>query len=80
MQLTIMSLSGQVRYLKYSSSFVVQLVLERLQKFNESVWFEELNLLKQIHLQVQEKKILISAFGCHNAGKSTLLNALLGNW
>ena len=27
--------------------------------------------------QLQNKEILISAFGRHNAGKSTLLNALL---
>lgn len=80
MQLTTTSLPRQVRYLKYSSELsFVQLILERLQGFNESVKFEDdPTKLRKIHLDLQEKKILISAFGRHNAGKSTLLNALLG--
>ena len=59
--------------------FFLQLILKRLLDFNDSVHFEEPDVMKQTGLQLHEKKVLISAFGCHNTGKSTLLNALLGN-
>ena len=35
--------------------------------------------LHEVREQLEEKKILISIFGHHNSGKSTLLNAMLGD-
>jgi len=37
------------------------------------------NELHEVREQLEEKKILFSIFGHHNSGKSTLLNAMLGD-
>ena len=45
--------------------------------------YPEFNLaedeLDDIYKTVTNKEILISTFGCHNSGKSTILNALLSD-
>ena len=43
--------------------------------------FENLLYAKDIEAQLREgdQQILISVIGCHNAGKSTLINAILGD-
>ena len=41
--------------------------------------FENLSYAKDIEAQLRKGQILISVIGCHNAGKSTLINAILGD-
>ena len=49
--------------------------------FDKFCLFENLSYAKDIEAQLRKgnQQILISVIGCHNAGKSTLINAILGD-
>ena len=61
----------------------VQSIEEQLNErgYDNFSFFVNLSYAKDIEAQLREggQQILISVIGCHNAGKSTLINAILGD-
>ena len=59
-------------------SIELQLNERGYDKFN---LFLDVSYAKEIEAQLREggQQILISVIGCHNSGKSTLINAILGD-
>ena len=53
--------------------------MDRLLQFNDVVKFVNPDEIKQTLQQLEKRKILISVFGRHNAGKSTFLNAIVAD-
>ena len=53
----------------------MQAVLDCLRCFGE----DKDGLLAETKRQLDERKLVVSCFGLHNSGKSTLLNTIIGD-